>query len=329
MLKRKASSMLRVGLADVVALLGALCALALAPAPVRAEPPPAELVQQLRQYDFKSGDAIALMKAVVPKLARFYLNIDPKRPDQFERGGPLPDALNAALLSKLDDKPGSLPIIVYKKEDGRLPGAFILARYRGVTPAQMVFRMSNRAVILKHPLVDQYEELTRLSTRSGDGPYGPGALQQTQSAMYVVSMPFGAGLFGLRPSFVMGEWDSVLLPNGVAISSFLNRPAKPEELAQKKTFKDKKDRSRELDSDYYQGNEYRLTSLLLPEKGDDGKTNTLQIYFVRIVPALKPGTTLVGSGAFANWLFTRGAAEALVTPVKLIRDELERLRSKH
>lgn len=310
-----------------MAALAIACVLTQAPR-AQAEPPPAELLDTLRQYDGKGGDVLTLMKAVVPKLARFYLKMEPGRPDAFERGGPLPDALNAELLAKLDGAPGSLPMVVYKKEDGRLPGAFILARYRGVTPGQMVFRMNNRPVILNHPLVDQYEELTRVSTRSGDGAYGPGALTQTQSAMYAVSMPFGAGLFGLRPSFIVGDWDNVLLPNGVAISSFLNRPAKPEELAQKKTFKDKKDKARELDSDYYQGNEYRLTSLLLPEKGADGKTNTIQIYFVRIVPALKPGTTLVGSGAFARWLFTRGAAEALVTPVKLVRDEIERYRNK-
>lgn len=302
-------------------------ALAFGVGTARAETPPAELLEKLRAYDPKTGDLTTLMQSVVPGLARFYLKLDPGKPDALERGGPLPGALNAELLGKLDASPGSLPIVVYKKEDGRLPGAFILTRYRGASPAQMVFRMNSKPAIVKHPLVDAYEELSRVTTRSG-GPYGDGSTQQTQSALYVISMPFGAGLFGLRDSYIFGDWDNALLPNGIAISSYLNRPGTPEELARMKTFKDKKDKSRELDKDYYQGNEYRLTSLLLPERNAEGKFDTVQIYFVRIVPALKPGTTLVGSGPLARWLFTRGATEALVTPVKLVRDELERLRPK-
>ena len=53
-----------------MAALAIACVLTQAPR-AQAEPPPAELLDTLRQYDGKGGDVLTLMKAVVPKLARF------------------------------------------------------------------------------------------------------------------------------------------------------------------------------------------------------------------------------------------------------------------
>lgn len=285
--------------------------------------PSADAVALLRAYDPKTGDPVALMQAVVPKLAPVYLKLAPGA--EIQKGGPLSALFTASLPAKLDASPGDLPIVVYKKEDGRLPAAFILARYRGAQPQQMFDRMLAREGIVKHPLVAQYFELEKAKAAEA-GPWGDGATRKLSTGFYAVNMPFGAGIFGLRPSYIMGEWESVLLPNGVAVLSYMNRPARPDEKQRMASFQDKKDRQQKLDDDYYEGQEYCLTSVLIPERDESGQVkNTVDVYFVRIVPALKPGTDLKGSGPLARWLFTRGAAEALITPVKLIRDEVKRL----
>src|SRR5580658_1857912 len=188
--------------------------------------PPADAVAQLRAYDPKTGDPVALMQAVVPKLAQVYLNVAPGT--EIHKGGPLSALFTASLPGKLDASPGDLPIVVYKKEDGRLPGAFILARYRGAVPSQMIDRMLAPDGIVKHPLVAQYFDLTEPKTVE-TGPWGDGAVRKILTAFNAIDMPFGAGLFGLRPSYILGEWESVLLPNGVVVLSYFNRPARPDE----------------------------------------------------------------------------------------------------
>jgi hypothetical protein len=54
----------------------------------------------------------------------------------------------------------------------------------------------------------------------------------------------------------------------------------------------------------------------------------VHVYFVRIMPNLKPGSTLSGSGALAQWMFKRGAQDALIAPVQMIREEIERVVGK-
>lgn len=288
----------------------------------RADTPGADVVAQLQAYNPQSGNIPQLLQAVVPKLAPLYLRLAPGSP--IQKGGPLQDSLGPSILDKLDASPGSLPMVVYQKEDGRLPAAFILSRYRGVTPAQMVYNFGQRSGVVKHPLVMQYFELGKPEGADASA-WGPGATRKTMTGFFAVDMPFGAGLFGLRESYIFGEWDFVTLPNGIAVASFLNRPARPDERTRFAKFNDKKNKERVLEDDYYEGREYRLTSLLLPERDASGQvTSTVQVYFVRIVPALKPGTDLKGSGALARWIFARGAQEALITPVKLTRDEVER-----
>lgn len=312
----------------IAVTLGALCCALVAVGSAHAAPPvlPADAVAQLRAYDAKTGDPVALMQAVVPKLAQVYLNVAPGA--EIQKGGPLSALFTSNLLPKLDASPGDLPIVVYKKEDGRLPGAFILARYRGVVPSQMIDRMLARDGIVKHPLVAQYFELDKAKATDA-GPWGDGATRKISTGFYAVDMPFGAGLFGLRPSYILGEWEAVQLPSGVAVLSYINRPARPDEKQRMATFQDKNNKQRTLEDDYYEGLEYRLTSILIPERDESGQVkNTLDVYFVRIVPALKPGTDLKGSGPLARWLFTRGAAEALITPVRMIRDEVKRLLGK-
>jgi hypothetical protein len=287
----------------------------------RAEPPPPDAVAQLLSYNPASGNLPALLQAVVPKLAPLFLKLGST---QIQKGGPLSETLGPSILEKLDASPGSLPMVVYQKEEGRLPSAFIVARYKGVLPSQIVYRLGQRDYVVRHPLVAEYREL--VPARDEDAPgWGPGTKRKVGTSFFAVNMPFGAGIFGLRPSFILGEWEYAVMPNGVAIASYVNRPARPEELGSLKTFKDKKGKDRTLDDDYFEGREYRLSHLLIPERDESGQVrNTVDVYFVRIVPALKPGTTLTGSGALARWIFANGAQDAVVLPVKLTREEIER-----
>ena len=119
-----------------------------------------------------------------------------------------------------------------------------------------------------------------------------------------------------------------MLPSGIGVLTYTSRPATPEEKQRLARFKDKKDRERTLDQSYFEANEYRLSNLLIPEKDPAGHYNTVHVYFVRISPNLKPGSTLSGSGAFARWLFNRGAQDALIAPVHMIREEVERTIGK-
>lgn len=287
--------------------------------------PPAETIAALRDWKPQGGDLPALLRQVLPQLAATYLRSDVSLP--VERGGPLDKTLGADLSAKLDAAPGGLPMVVYKKEDGRLPGAFILARYRNVTPLQILYRLPERAGVVRHPLVDQYQELTPLRNVAA-GPWGAGATVKQQTTMVALQMPTGSGLFGLRDSYAFGEWETVLLGNGVGVIAFTSRPPTADERARFAKFKDKKGRDKAFEDDYYEAREYFLSSVFIPEQDPSGQWNTVHLYFVRIVPALKPGTDLVGSGALARWLFARGAQDALVMPVQLIRDEVRRLSGK-
>lgn len=289
--------------------------------PAHAEPLPPDAVAQLLSYNPATGNLPALLQAVVPKLAPILLKLGSS---QIQKGGPLSETLGPTLPQKLDASPGSLPMVVYQKEEGRLPSAFIVARYQGVLPSQIVYRLGQRDYVVRHPLVAEYKELVPAKEEDAAG-WGPGTKRKVGTSFFAVDMPFGAGLFGLRPSFILGEWEYVVMPNGVAIGSYTNRPMRPEEQANLKSFKDKKGKDRTLDDDYYEGREYRLSHLMIPERDASGQVrNTVDVYFVRIVPALKPGTTLTGSGALARWIFARGAQDAVVLPVKLTREEIER-----
>lgn len=306
----------------LVLTLCVMCAaLSAAPSARAAGGPPAEAIAKLRDYKAEKDDWLPLLSAVVPQLAPVYLALPPGA--AIERGGPIEAALSAR--DKLDG-PSSAPVVVYKKEDGRLPGAFIVQRYRGVTPAQIAQRLIPRDAALRHPLVDQCLDVTALESAPA-GDYGDGAQVQKKSAMFALKMPLGAGWFGLRSSYAFGDWELATLPNGVALLRFTNRPAKPEERVKFAAFKDKKDQQLALDDTHFEAREYRLSHLFVPERDPAGGTNTIHVYFVRIVPALKPGTDLVGSGALARWVFAKGAHDALVTPVRIIRDEVERVRA--
>jgi hypothetical protein len=292
----------------------------LSPAAGAVTPAP-DVVQRLLAYNPQTGNPQALIEQVVPRLAPLYLQLGT---NEIQRGGPLSETLGPSLLGKLDASPGSLPMVVYKKEEGRLPSAFIIARYRGVKPEQIMYAYADRDEVTRHPLVSQVWELTPRKDVDASA-FGPGAVRKTSTSFVAVDMPFGAGLFGLRPSYALADWDFVLLPNGVAIASLINRPARPDEQARFKTFRNKKNREYHLDEDYHQIREYRLTHLLIPERDESGQIkNTIEVYFVRIIPALKPGYDLVGSGALARWIFARGAQDAVILPVKLTREGVER-----
>jgi len=286
--------------------------------------PTASDIAALRDFKPEGGDISALVRKVAPGLATEWLALPPGA--VIDKGAPLETTLGPQMMGQLDASGTGLPIVLYHKEDGRLPGAFIVARYRGVTPLQLLYRLAERSASLKHPLMDQFTEATPWS-KLADSAWGIGANVRRLTAMLAFRMPFGAGLFGLRDSFALGEWQTVMLPNGVGVLTFQSRAATPEEKTRFATFRDKKDKERKLDSDYYEAREYRLSSLLIPEKDATGLFNTVHVYFVRIVPNLKPGKDLSGSGALAQWLFKRGSQEAILTPVQMIRTEVERARS--
>ena len=306
----------------LVLTLCVMCAALIAtPAVHAAGTPPAEAIAKLREYKAEKDDWLPLLSSVVPQLSPLYLALPPGA--TIDRGGPIEAAL--AARDKLDG-PSAMPVVVYKKEDGRLPGAFIVSRYRGATPAQIAPRLIPRDAALRHHLVDQCLDVTPLESVPA-GEYGEGAQVQKKSAMFALKMPLGAGWFGLRSSYAFGDWESVTLPNGVVLMRFVNRPARPDERVKFAAFKDKKDQQLALDDTHFEAREYRLSHLFLPERDPSGGMNTIHVYFVRIVPSLKPGTDLVGSGALARWVFAKGAHDALVTPVRIIREEVERVRA--
>lgn len=292
------------------------CLALLAPTLAAAQPP-ADALARLAAYDPARDDLSAVLQAVTPGLARHFLQL---AATTVHKGGPLAETLGAGLAARLDARPGDLPLVVFRKEDRRLPGAFIVARYRNVRPEQLLVRMGQRPGIVRHPLVAEYRLLAPLAAAPA---WSAGGTRRTARAFYAVDMPFGAGLFGLRPSYVFGDWDFVQLANGVCIAAFAHSAPSADEYGKLRTFKDKDGGARILDTDYHRAREYRLTSLLLPERDESGVVrHTVHVYFVRIVPGLDDGTTLQGTGALGRWLFARGATEALVEPIKLIRRQL-------
>lgn len=291
----------------------------------RAELPqiPADVISALREYSQDKGNVSALLQAVVPKLAQVALELGPN--PAIAKGGPVAQVLSAEQIKTgLDASPGSLPMVLYKQEEGRMPGAWIIARYKRVKPAQVLERISDPRGALRHPLVDQHFEVAGKKKRDSS-PWGDGAVHQDMASLVTVHMPFGAGMFGLRDSYAIGDAESVLLPNGVGWLRFHQRPMSPEERTRHASFQDKKGRTIKLDESHFEAREYMLTSLLLPEKDVFGYEHTIHVYFTRIVAATKPGTQLKSEGGgMANWAFQRGARDGLVIPVKLIRDEVER-----
>lgn len=296
-------------------------------APARAELPeiPADVVRALREYSQDKGGLSALLQTVVPKLATVALELAPN--SGIQKGGPIDQALSAEQIkSGLDASPGSLPMVLYKQEDGRMPGAWIIARYKRVKPSQVLERISDPRSALRHPLVDQHFEV-QPKKKHDASRWGDDAVHFDMSSLVTLHMPFGAGMFGLRDSYVVGDAESVLLPNGVGFLRFRHRPLRPDERARHASFQDKKGRTVKLDDTHYEAREYMLASLLLPEKDVFGYEHTIHVYFTRIVAATKPGTTLKSSDSgTSSWVFQRGARDGLVTPVKLIRDEVERLQ---
>lgn len=285
---------------------------------------PTDIVRVLREYKHEKGDLPALLQAVVPKLAQVALDLGPE--PAIAKGGPLAQILGPeAVKTGLDASPGSLPVVIYKQEEGRMPAAWIIARYKRVTPAQVLERISDPRGALKHPLVDQHIEVAAKRRREGTS-WGEGAVHQDFGSFLALHMPFGAGMFGMRDSYVMGDSESVLLPNGVALLRYHKRALRPEERSRFQSFQDKKGRTATLDDTHHEAREYMLTSLLIPERDVFGYEHTIHIYFARIVAATKPGTEIKAGGGMAGWAAVRGARDGLVTPVKLIRDEIERLQ---
>lgn len=307
----------------------ALCALGLvltsAAAPVHAAPLPSSVVSALRDYKAEGGDLAALLRQTAPALAAAWLALDAGAP--MDKGAPIEQTLGPQMPAQLDGKGTALPIVVYRKEDGRLPGAFIIARYRKVAPLQIIYRLADRSANIKHPLMDQFLDLGPWQTAT-ESQWGAGATVRQHSGFLAFRMPFGAGLFGLRDSYAVQDMETAMLPSGIGVLTYTSRPATAAEKQRLAKFKDKKDHERTLDDSYYEASEYRLSSLLIPEKDPAGHYNTIHAYFVRIVPNLKPGSKLSGSGALARWMFNRGAQDALISPVHMIREEIERVVGK-
>jgi hypothetical protein len=304
-----------------------LLAAALCPRTARAAAPtlPPDVVAALRDYKAEGGDLSALLQKVAPTLASAWLAIDNSVP--MVRGAPIAQTLGAQMPGQLDAKATSLPIVMYQKEDGRLPAAFIVARYRKVSPIQIIYRLADRTANIKHPLMDQCLDFDAWKSVS-DSQWGAGSTVRRHSVMLAFRMPFGAGLFGLRDSYAVDEVETAMLPSGIAVLTYSSHAATADEKQHFSKFKDKKDKERTLDDSYFEAREYRLGGILIPEKDPAGHYNTIHVYFVRIVPNLKPGSNLSGSGALARWIFNRGAQDALISPVQMIREEIERLSPK-
>jgi len=307
----------------VLGVLGA--ALGSVALPAGAAPLPADTIAALRDYKAEGGDIAALLRQTAPAMAATWLTLDAKA--TIDKGAPLEQTLGPNLAQQLDAKASALPMVVYHKEDGRLPGAFIVARYRKVAPLQIIYKLADRSANIKHPLMEQFLDLGPWQTVS-DSPWGAGATVRRHAGFLAVRMPFGAGLFGLRDSYSIVEMETALLPSGIAVLTYASHPATPQDKQRLAKFKDKKDKERTLDDSFFEAGEYRLSSLLIPEKDPAGHYNTVHVYFVRIMPNLKPGSTLSGSGALAQWMFKRGAQDALISPVQMIRDEIERVVGK-
>lgn len=285
---------------------------------------PVEVIRALRDYKQDGGNVPGLLQSVVPRLAQVALDLGPE--PAIAKGGPLAQVLGPdAVKSGLDASPGSLPIVIYKQEEGRMPAAWIIARYKRVKPAQVLDRISDPRGALKHPLVDQHIEVTAKRRRDSTS-WGDGAVHQDFGSFLALHMPFGAGMFGMRDSYVMGDSESVLLPNGVALLRYHKRALRPDERSRFQSFQDKKGHTATLDETHHEAREYMLTSLLIPERDVFGYEHTIHIYFARIVASTKPGTEIRSGGGMAGWAAVRGARDGLVTPVKLIRDEIERLQ---
>jgi hypothetical protein len=281
------------------------------------------VLQRLASYDPLKEPLGPLLQEIVPPLAKHALNLGTS---QLKKGAPLSVTFGSGLSEKLDESPGDLPLIVWQKEEGRLPGALIVARYRNALPHHLQARQSERRYIVRHPLVDQYLGSPQQPATCDGWPAG--STCKSATALYLVDMPFGAGLFGLRPSYAFGTWEFGTLPNGVAWGSMAQRPAAAADKTQYRGLKDKDDDEVALDDDYHAAREYRLSSLYLPDAEGGVVKHTVHLYFVRIVPALDEGTDLKATGALANWLFSRGAQDAVILPVKLIRQVVAQMTGK-
>ena len=312
---------------NAIALAVAVCVLA--PRPVAAQVAAvahvatAGWVTRLAAFDPAKDSLATFLPEIIPAAGKYFLQLGTA---SLRKGGPLVEAFAGDLGEKLDASPGSLPLIVWQKEEGRLPGAVIVARYRGVQPHHICTRMHQRQYVVRHPLVDQY-----LGGEARDGVadgWPTGAKLRAATATYFVDMPFGAGIFGLRPSYAHGNWTLAQLPNGVCLGSFMQVPMPAETKARLRTTKDKDGGEMVLDDDYHEAKEYRLSSVLLPELEGGVVRNAIHLYFVRIVPNLEAGTDLKSTGALASWLFSRGAEEAVIVPIKLIRKTVAQMTDK-
>lgn len=284
---------------------------------VRPEPLlPAELVEPLRQFDPATGDVLRLLHAVVPGLARAVLDLGTQ---EVQRGGPLPQAIDASWLARLDAAPAQVPVVVYKSEPGRLPGAFAVARYKNVTPAQLLARLHLRSAALRHPLVAQYQALGLPQAATTEG-LGEGAVHQQARAFVALDLPDGAALFGMRPSWTVVQQDSVRWPGGVVLAVTRATEPTPREYASLRTFRDRKKHPQHLDLEYLRAQEYRVGHLFIPSRDASGvPRDTVHVYFVRIVPAVDAGTELRAGSPLLRWLLDHAAPQVVTGPVALVR----------
>jgi hypothetical protein len=299
-------------------LLAPLLVVVLGLLPVRghAAPPPPEVLESLRRFDPATGQILGLLRAVTPGLAQAVLQLGTQ---EVQRGGPLPQALDAAMLARLDGPPEQLPMVVYKPEPGRLPGAFLVARYRNVTPAQLLARLPLRRATMRHPLIAQYQPLGLAQPATTEG-WGDEVQHQQQRAFLALDLPDGARLFGLRPSWTVLQQDTIRWPNGVALAISEATEPTPKEYAKLQTFRDRGKQQRHLDQDYQRALEYRVGHLLVPARDASGVLrDTVHVYFVRIVPAVDPGTELRAGAPLLRWLLDHAAPQVVTGPVALIR----------
>ncbi len=287
----------------------------IAPLPPSGQPAPA-IVTLLHDYDPHRGDLVRLLQSVVPGLAQAVLQLGTTA---VQRGGPMPQVLDTALLARLDGPPEALPLVLYKPEPGRLPGALVVARYKNVTPGQILVRLHLRPATMRHPLIAQYQALglPRAATTAG---WSDDAVHQSSRAFLALDLPAGAGLFGLRPSWAVLRQDTVRWPNGAALAVTEAVEPTPAEYSKLRTFRDRKKRAVHLDAEYHRALEYRVGHLLLPVRDASGvPRDTLHVYFVRIVPALDAGAELRAGSTLLRWVVDHAAPQVVVGPVALIR----------
>src|SRR4051812_18957745 len=79
-----------------------------------AAPLPADTIAALRDYKADGGDIAALLRKTAPSMAATWLTLDTKA--SIDRGAPLEQTLGPDMPKQLDNKGGSLPMIVYHKE---------------------------------------------------------------------------------------------------------------------------------------------------------------------------------------------------------------------